>query len=90
MEVEISKHVKLESRTEFPAVQFNQPSKLVVDLTLTAPTFTLSEERAAVNLVAVVDTSGSMSGAKINLVQDSLEFCFGPTPKKGSILSGRL
>ena len=47
----------------------------LVDLNLTAPTFVEEDNtRAQVDLVAVIDRSGSMSGDKINLVKETLLF----------------
>ena len=46
-----------------------------VDLNLTAPAFVEEDNtRAQVDLVAVIDRSGSMSGDKINLVKETLLF----------------
>ena len=47
----------------------------LVDPNLTAPTFMEEDNtRAQVDLIAVIDWSGSMSGDKINLVKETLLF----------------
>lgn len=74
--------VILSSTTEFGGVEASISKTLLVDLTLTvcssirpnllrqAPINSQAAERAPVHLVAIVDTSGSMEGEKLNLVQD--------------------
>jgi len=69
--------ITITSKTEFSAVACADTKTFMVDLTLTAPASDLNEKRAPVSLIAVVDTSGSMRGQKLNLVQDSLEFVLG-------------
>lgn len=61
--------------TEFSEVPFNiSKNDFLILTTLEAPIKEIQEdERASMDLVAVVDTSGSMSGEKINLMKITLK-----------------
>ena len=70
MDVPPPSFLTLSSTPEWPAIALSDTKTVTVDLRVTAPPCPELNERAPINLVAVVDTSGSMRGDKLNLVQD--------------------
>ena len=64
--------MKLESKFEFSKVQFNKENTLHLLVRAIAPKMVLTEERKPVNIIAVVDESGSMGGNKMEYAKKSL------------------
>jgi len=67
-----TKALSLTVRPEMMSVDFSNEHTMKVLATVTAPATQAS--RAPVNIVAVIDKSGSMAGSKLKLVQEAL--CF--------------
>lgn len=67
--------LELSCSKENAAVHFQDSRKFVAMANIVAPQYEVSEEkRAPLNLIAVIDKSGSMSGEKIDLVKKTIEF----------------
>ncbi|WP_411025079.1 VWA domain-containing protein, partial [Salmonella sp. s54836] len=61
--------------TEYPEYDPKIKHTIWVDVNLAAPIFEEDDnKRALVDIVAVIDRSGSMSGEKLKLVKTTLEF----------------
>eukprot|EP00667_Euglena_gracilis_P015695 EG_transcript_16355 len=71
-----SQSISLTSYTEFPEVQASVSQKLLVMAHLKAPELHLPEgkERPPISVSAVIDKSGSMEGAKLELTKATLRF----------------
>jgi Mg-chelatase subunit ChlD len=67
------KSLSLSVTPEVSAVIHNQNKGFCFMATIQAPEF-LSEKRAPIDLVLVIDVSGSMSGSKIYLAKDTVNF----------------
>jgi Mg-chelatase subunit ChlD len=69
------KIVSLELESQFKKVKrSNQPQKIPLMVTYKAKDHALEEERVGLDLVMIIDVSGSMGGEKINLVRETLIF----------------
>ena len=67
--------IKLAATPEYLEYHPAHATPCWVDLNLTAPTYVEEDNaRTQVDLVAVIDRSGSMSGDKIDLVKETLQF----------------
>ena len=65
--------ITLKTTPEFTAYSPGKIETCWATVTMTAP-FYEPTNRAEIDLVAVIDRSGSMSGSKIKLVQETLNF----------------
>lgn len=65
--------LKLNLSAEKGALSFDTEQKLLAMISLKAPDAPVEVERPAIDLVAVIDRSGSMQGQKMNLVKQTLE-----------------
>lgn len=65
--------IALRTAPEFAAYSPGKVETCWATVTMTAP-FYEPTTRAEIDLVAVIDRSGSMSGSKIKLVQETLDF----------------
>ena len=65
--------IALKTTPEFSAYSPGKIETCWATVTMTAP-FYEPTNRAEIDLVAVIDRSGSMSGSKINLVKKTLDF----------------
>ena len=65
--------IALKTNLEFTAYSPGQTETCWATVTVTAP-FCNPTNHAEIDLVAVIDRSGSMSGSKIKLVQETLDF----------------
>lgn len=66
--------VKITLVSEFAEVSASQALPMLCMASISAPTATPTLTRSPVELVAVVDRSGSMGGEKIKLMKETLEF----------------
>lgn len=69
--------ISVSCSTEYPDYVYNEKHDIWALVTLTAPCYeeeNADDKRAPMDIVAVIDKSGSMSGAKIKLVKKTLEF----------------
>lgn len=75
-------------RNEVKAVSFDSEVTVTFDANITAPALANEEheQRKSVNIVCVIDTSGSMSGEPLRLVRETLDFIVGQL-KEGDHLS---
>lgn len=75
VEKPIDDKIKLSSVNEYPEYDPKIKHTIWVDVNLSAPIFEEDDnKRALVDIVAVIDRSGSMSGEKLKLVKTTLEF----------------
>ena len=70
----VDKEISISCESEFKQYPFNKAEDIWALVTLTAPCHEDEKERAPIDLVAVIDRSGSMSGTKLTLVKTTLEF----------------
>ena len=75
--------VHIQLTPEYPEYNPTQATNCWVDINLSAPVYEENESaRAPVDIVAVIDRSGSMSGGKLDLVKKTLHFVVSQlTPK---------
>ncbi len=66
--------ITLSCQAEFQKYVYNKAEDIWALVTLKAPCHEDENKRAPIDVVAVIDKSGSMSGAKLNLVKKTLEF----------------
>ena len=66
--------ISVSCATEYPAYEANKNVKCWGLVTLKAHYQVEESKRPALDIVAVIDKSGSMSGQKLDLVKKSLEF----------------
>ena len=83
VEKPIDDKIKLLATPEFPEYDPALASSCWVDINLAAPVYEEDDaKRAAVDIVAVIDRSGSMGGGKLDLVKKTLHFVVSQlTPK---------
>ncbi len=72
--LDIETDIAVTAETEYQKYAYNKPDDIWALVTLKAPCHELETQRAPIDVVAVIDKSGSMSGAKLNLVKQTLEF----------------
>jgi Mg-chelatase subunit ChlD len=72
----MSNHVQLSAITEYDQVVFSKHANLYTMASIKAPLRETQEResRAPINIVCVIDKSGSMAGNKMNLVKETLKF----------------
>jgi len=68
-----TQQIKLSSRTEYPVLSCLEQEHVYIMGSIYAPLFEKTE-RAPINLVAVIDKSGSMAGQKLQLVKKTCQF----------------
>jgi Mg-chelatase subunit ChlD len=68
------KTFSLRYTTQFQHVGSDAERAMLCMASITAPPVVLNRERSPLDLIAVVDRSGSMTGAKIALVQQALKY----------------
>jgi len=68
-----ARDIRFTQTAEVPIIPLGPADEFIVMATLTAPFFEAAS-RASIDLVAVIDRSGSMEGEKIRLVQETLRF----------------
>ncbi|XP_065682362.1 inter-alpha-trypsin inhibitor heavy chain H3-like isoform X1 [Hydra vulgaris] len=71
------KKVNIECSTEYKDYSFNEKLDIWTLISIKAPILEAKEEdekRAPIDIVAVIDKSGSMAGEKLSLVKKTLEF----------------
>eukprot|EP00794_Sanderia_malayensis_P010279 gene10279-11335_t len=61
-------------QTEYPQYAYNKAEDIWTLVTLKAPCHEDETQRAPIDIVAVIDKSGSMAGQKLTLVKKTLEF----------------
>lgn len=69
--------IQVTCESEYPDYVYNAKEDASVVVTLTAPVIEedkSEETRPPIDLVAVIDKSGSMAGEKLKLVKKTLEF----------------
>jgi len=66
--------IEIRSCAEVESVSSNEAKELLAMATLVAPVDDSKGDRASIDIVAVIDKSGSMQGEKIKLVKDTLNF----------------
>lgn len=68
--------IDLSCSVEFPSASMEGKKEVLAMASLRAPTMEIEEssKRAAINIVCVIDRSGSMAGSKLNLTKDALNF----------------
>lgn len=64
----------ISARPEYPAVAYNVAKEILAMVSVKAPKKVSEEKKTAVDIVAVIDKSGSMAGAKMQMVKKTLEF----------------
>eukprot|EP01080_Neovahlkampfia_damariscottae_P003093 gene3093-5263_t len=74
MKIKVQNEISPTITFEYDQVQMNESMDLFVMTTLKAPTYNTEQKRAAIDLVCVIDKSGSMEGEKLKLVKSSLNF----------------
>ena len=70
----MDKEISASCESEFKQYPYNKAEDIWALVTLSAPCHEDDKSRAPIDLVAVIDKSGSMSGLKLHLVKTTLEF----------------
>ena len=66
--------ITVSCQTEFKHYVYNKSEEIWALVTLKAPENEDENKRAPIDVVAVIDKSGSMAGHKLKLVKQTLEF----------------
>eukprot|EP00795_Rhopilema_esculentum_P005872 gene5872-11198_t len=72
-----AKELSISCEAEFKEYPYNKEVDIWTLVTVKAPCHELEESRAPIDIVAVIDKSGSMSGTKLQLVKTTMEFVVG-------------
>ena len=73
----VAKDLSISCESEFKEYPYNKEVDIWTLVTVKAPCHELEESRAPIDIVAVIDKSGSMSGTKLQLVKTTMEFVVG-------------
>eukprot|EP01027_Heterolobosea_sp_BB2_P010243 GEZU01015061.1.p1 GENE.GEZU01015061.1~~GEZU01015061.1.p1 ORF type:complete len:112 (+),score=26.11 GEZU01015061.1:74-409(+) len=72
----VNKVITLTPTTEVPSVGYQDKKEILFMASVKGPQYE-TVKRAPIDVIAVVDRSGSMSGPKIQLTNDTLQFVIG-------------
>ena len=75
VQLDVEKMIRFYIQSRFPKIKkTNSPQKIPVMLSLLSDEVEVDEDRAGLDLIIMIDVSGSMSGEKIKLVKETLNF----------------